>query len=79
MKSDVALQMVASEVARISEKFALYHSAHEGYAVMQEEMDELWTEVKKRAGARSATALRIEAIHVAVTAVRFLMSCCDEE
>lgn len=78
MKSDEALRMVALEVERVSKEHDPYRSSHEGYAVILEEMDELWDEVKKRAGARSAIALRKEATHVAATAVRFLMSCCDE-
>ncbi|MFX1265117.1 MAG: hypothetical protein ACFFH0_07035, partial [Promethearchaeota archaeon] len=36
-------------------------SAHEGWAVLKEEVDELWDEVKRKPAARSRAAMRIEA------------------
>ena len=47
-----------------------FHSAHEGYAVLLEEVDELWNEVK--AQTQSPEQMRKEAIHVAAMALRFL-------
>lgn len=78
MTYEQASRMVALEVTRVSKKHGPYRSAHEGYAVIQEELDELWDEVKRRTEARSSIAMRKEATHVAATAVRFLMSCCDD-
>lgn len=78
MKYEKALQLVACEVTQASAKFAAFNSVHEGYAVILEELDELWQEIKKQKEARSKLALRREAIHVAAMAVRFLIDCCDE-
>jgi NTP pyrophosphatase (non-canonical NTP hydrolase) len=53
-------------------KFGLFASAHEGYAVLKEEVDELWDEVKKKQGQRSQACLTKEAAQVAAMALRFL-------
>ena len=45
------------------------HSPHEGYAVLKEEVDELWEAIKDN----DPTAARVEAIQVAAMAVRFLL------
>jgi hypothetical protein len=51
------------------------NSRHEGWAVMKEEMDELWDEVKKRNC--SNVDMRKEAVQVAAMAVRFILDVCD--
>ncbi len=50
-------------------------SAHEGFAVLQEEVDELWTEVKVRT--KSRERMRAEAIQVAAMAIKFVSDVCD--
>ena len=47
-----------------------FNSVHEGYAVILEELDELWEECKR--GASDQQLLREEAIHVAAMAIRFI-------
>ena len=42
-----ALVDIEVELHRASEKHSAFHSGHEGYAVILEELDELWDEVKK--------------------------------
>lgn len=72
------LDMVGCEVMRASAKYPPFNSAHEGYAVLLEEVEELWDEVKKSPAKRSPEAMRTEAIQVAAMAVRFLIDVCEE-
>lgn len=55
------------------------NSAHEGYGVLLEEMDELkahvWTNQKRRL----LSDMRKEAIQVAAMAIRFVVDVCNEE
>lgn len=54
-------------------------SAHEGYAVLLEEVDELWEQVKKNPTKHpeAVACMRQEAIQVAAMAVRFIVDVCD--
>jgi len=54
-------------------RFPPFHSAHEGFAVLWEEVDELWDEVKRRPMQRSKAAMRIEARQIAAMALRFIV------
>jgi len=56
-----------------------YNSAHEGYGVLAEEVDELWDHVKTNQKRRDLRAMRQEAIQVAAVAMRFAIDLCDEE
>lgn len=42
------LDLVAGEYDRARQKHPPMHSLHEGYAVLLEEVDELWDEIKKK-------------------------------
>lgn len=66
---DQALAAVRAELIRAVTKWPPFNSAHEGYAVLREEVDELWDDVKRDfpQGARE------EAVQVAAMAVRFVM------
>jgi hypothetical protein len=68
---DILLK-VHTEFLFATEANGPFNSAHEGYAVILEEMDELWEEVKKKASSRDAGKLEKEAIQVAAMAVRFI-------
>lgn len=63
------------ELERAVEKFGPMASPHEGWAVIREEMDELWDHVKANTG-RSPEA-RQEAIQVAAMALRYVWDLCD--
>jgi len=71
---------VADEIARARRRFGPFASGHEGYAVLLEELDELWTEVKdnKRPDAERKPAMRKEAVQVAAMAICFMIECCEE-
>lgn len=59
---------VVGELRDARAKWCDFNSPHEGYAVIKEEVDELWDAVK----ANDLTAARIEAVQVAAMALRFL-------
>ena len=65
------LQEVFIETQKALSKHGPMHSGHEGFAVIREELDELWDEIKAdRARQKSA---RTEAIQVAAMAVRYAL------
>lgn len=74
------IKAVADEVNRARHvlKFAPMNSAHEGFAVLAEEVDELWVHVKTNQKKRDLEAMRKEAIQVAAMAVCFANEVCDE-
>lgn len=76
MTKKSVIEEVASELAQARAKFGKFASAHEGFAVLDEERDELWDEVKGNAGNRNAR-MRAEAIQIAAMAVRFVEDVCD--
>lgn len=55
-----------------------FNSAHEGYAVLREEVDELWAHVKTNQKRRDLAAMRKEAVQCAAMAMRFALEVCDE-
>jgi NTP pyrophosphatase (non-canonical NTP hydrolase) len=57
--------MVCEELERARAKNAPMNSLHEGYAVILEELDEFWDEVKKKKGERNTTHLLQELVQVA--------------
>lgn len=73
-----ALADVVTEVELATEKFPPFNSAHEGFAVLKEEVDELWDEVKVKQGARDVDKMRKEAVQVAAMAIRFIADICTE-
>ena len=74
MNVEQAVTLVRAELDEATGKFGPMASAHEGYAVILEELDELWAEIRsKRATRASVTA---EAVQVAAMALRFLTDVC---
>lgn len=66
---DDALAAVRREYLRAVEKFPSFNSGHEGYAVIKEELDELWDDVKANAPRQQA---KKEAIQIAAMAIRYV-------
>ena len=69
---DIGLQAIRAEYKRATYKFSAFASTHEGWAVLREEVDELWDVVKNNG---DCDALRREAIQVGAMALRFLTDC----
>lgn len=67
------LKEVLTEVKSARKKYGPINSAHEGYAVVLEELDEAWDEIK----AGNRTLAREEMIQVAASAVNFLLDVKD--
>lgn len=78
MKINDAVEATLNELTKATEKFAGFKSLHEGYAVMLEEFDELWADIK-RAGPHGVEDSRVkkEAIQVAAMSLRFLTDCVE--
>jgi hypothetical protein len=68
-----ALMEVLAEFERATLINGSFHSAHEAYAIMLEEVDELWDEVKKNSSKRDYNNMRLEAVQIAAVALRFLV------
>lgn len=66
---DAALAKVRAEVLSAIERYPAFNSAHEGYAVLREEVDELWDDVKRNWPQGAVE----EAVQVAAMGVRFVM------
>lgn len=66
------LESVLQELARAFAKFPPFHSTHEGYAVILEELDELWTEIKANTPYEPTNRMYKEAIQVTAMAIRFV-------
>lgn len=64
---------VLEELGRAVKAHGSFQSAHEGWAVLMEEVDELWSEVKLKGGGGYTAAARKEAIQVAAVAIRFVL------
>jgi len=62
------------ELTRANEVYPRFNSPHEGYAIMLEEMDELFEEIKKKQPDK--TRMREEAIQVGAMAIKFILSNC---
>lgn len=74
MNINEALIEVREEVLWATKNHKRFNSPHEGYAVIKEELDELWSAIRtlKNFDDRNEQ-IKLEAIQVAAMAVRFLM------
>lgn len=80
LKVDLILKEVEGEVLRATQKFGPFKSNHEGYAIIKEEVDELWTAIKdSKHQDDNGHHVSIEARQVAAMAVRFLVDLTEWE
>lgn len=68
-----------AEVFSAMEAWPAMNSAHEGFGVLAEEVDELWEHVRTKQKNRDLAAMRKEALQVAAMAIRFAAEVCGEE
>lgn len=76
MKVEDAIAKVAAEYAQAEAKYKPFNSSHEGRAVIEEEFDELWAEIKKRPDQIDRAAIEREAVQLTAMALRFLVDIC---
>lgn len=76
MKALDATTLVIDECSMAMSKHSPFASAHEGYAVLKEEVDELWDVIKRKPDSTRKDEMRAEAIQVAAMALRFLIDVC---
>ncbi len=68
------LNIVRDELVRARQKFPAFNSGHEGWAVIREELDELWAEVRSNQSTSGRSdRMHKEAVQVAAMALRFLV------
>ena len=73
---NMVIRMVKKEYLRAIKKFGSFHNAHEGYAVLLEEVDELWENVKlNQKNVDRDKLIREESIQVAAMAIRIIHDC----
>lgn len=75
----MTLALVQNEVDKATANWPPFNSAHEAFAVLKEEVDELWDHVKTNQNHRDLEAMHKEAVQVAAMAVRFASEVCDEK
>lgn len=67
------------EAEKAMNNWPAFNSAHEAFAVLAEEVDELWDHVKTNQKKRDIEAMKKECIQVAAMALRFALEICNEE
>lgn len=68
-REDAVVHAVLSELHLSTNKYGPFHSTHEAYGVLKEEVDELWDACK----ANNLPAMQMEAIQVAAMAMRLIL------
>lgn len=71
-----ALLAILNEYGGAVEKFPAFASGHEGYAVIKEELDELWQAIKRNEPREN---WRREAVQVGAMALRFVADLCGRD
>lgn len=70
------LKEITDELDRALRKYDKFNSPHEGIAVIEEELFELWQEVRRKPKKRRLKKMEHEAVQLAAMAIRFRMECC---
>jgi len=74
MKADLALDLILMEYHDAIKVHLPFNNPHEGFAVILEELDELWDEIKATKNSVERTdQMKIEAAHLAAMALRFMV------
>lgn len=74
-KIDIAVNLIYDEFKIAQDKFGPFNSTHEGYAVMKEELDELWEAIKQKDTNKALS----EAAQVGAMALRFIFDIREQQ
>lgn len=74
-----AIRLIIPEYNQIICKKPPLQNRYEGWALLQQAMEQLWDEVKKDKNIHSTEQMRKEAILISATAMRFIIDLCMEE
>lgn len=74
---DFVMSLVGEEMMGATAKFPPFKSEHEGYAIILEEVDELWDAIKSNKTSSKLDRMK-EAIQVSAMAMRFVHDLSDE-
>lgn len=69
-----AIKLISDEIARAQAIRDKYNNFHEASAVIREEYEELWDEIKMKY--HDVEKIRYEAVHLAATTLRLLIELC---
>lgn len=70
----ILLAEVDTEIENAERNYLPFHNLHEGYAVLLEEVDELWNHVKCKQFKRNKSKIHNECIQVAAMACRIIIN-----
>lgn len=73
---DELFDAIDQELVVAMENYPDFNTAHEGYAVLLEEVDELWDLVKVKQKHHDHEHMQKEAIQIAAMAIRFALDIC---
>lgn len=68
------LELAEKEYERSNKLYPMFHSTHEGYAVIKEEVDELWDEIKRTKTTGITLDQQMEVIQIMAMCIKFLES-----
>lgn len=66
---------VLLELNRSTLRYGNFHSTHEGYAVIKEEVDELWDQIKLK---QPLSAQKDQAIQIGAMVFRYILDLCND-
>ncbi len=75
---EFAARDALEELDKAIKNWPKFNSAHEAFSVLNEEVDELWDQVKINQKKRDVENMRAECIQIAAMALRFAVEICDE-
>lgn len=77
-KEITILNKIYDEFKRANSMYPLFNSLHEGYAVLLEEVEELWDEIKKKPSRVNPHHINEEAIQIGAMVMKLIISNCKK-